>query len=369
MEPAAGITVNENPSSNSDPLHQHQQQQQTSNNDETHVITMSAKQNQPQLQQQQQPQAVSIYCIYSANPTELVPNSTRWFKDGQLLHLGSGISLQATGGAQANLAPEALAGETDSQQDLASSIATSEHEQQQQHLTETLTPTGYPVLTIHRVSRRDAGLYECQLANSVGLSERLPASEACRLEVNFRPKVQLRLFRPTKQLRSAATYTAADFSMADLTEIDLEQELLLTGSSLVLSCEVLESKPNKIHKFHWFKGPMVRKSLLNRRSFQAGEQFAGSGSTSSTSQTTTMNGDTFGKQQQQQLMGVTESGQFVLQSLAANFTPQSFSCSAFNSLGASERSQPMDIQLSYTPGKFVLYLTIRSVCEMEKFHV
>lgn len=264
MEPAGGISVNEH----------HHEQKPGAGGGENNVIVAS------QQQQQHQP-AVSIYCIYSANPIELTANSTRWFKDGLQLALPS------------------------------SSDA---------HLSESLTATGYPVLNINQVSRRDAGRYDCQLANSVGTSERLPSSEAARLEVNFRPSVRLRLLKPAARSATAMFHhqaSTSSFQMDELTEIDPSEELILAGQTYVLVCDVLEARPSKIEKFHWL-----------RKSLGLGQQ-----------------------QQPNQLIGVSEASQFVLSSLAANFSPASYACAASNALGTSDNSNQLELQLSYRPGE------------------
>lgn len=247
-------------------------------------------------------ESLSIYCIYSANPFQLLPNSTRWFKDGQPL-------VQVVHVADSRPTDRFL---------------------------ESTTATGYPVLSIKHANRRDAGRYDCQVANSVGPSERLPASESCRLEVNFRPSVQLRLYRATKadgheQGRRAAGANYV-YPMDELAEVNVEQELVLAGASLVLVCDILEAKPGKIKKFHWFSGPasVSASARASTASRQTGSRSASGGL---------------------RLVGVSELGQFRLDSIQANFTPTSFACSASNAIGPSEQSNQIDLQLSYAPGK------------------
>lgn len=208
------------------------------------------------------PSSVSIYCIYSANPSELVSNSSRWFKDGQPLVL---------------------------------------HDQQR--ISESLTATGYPVLNINQVRRQDAGLYECQLANSVGPSERLPAGEQSRLEVNFRASVKLHL------------------KDSERAELEPSYDLIQPGVSLDLVCEVTEAKPTRIQRFHWFARPLKPEAGGRRSATPL------------------------------QLLAVTDSNKFALAKLAANFTPTGYTCSASNALGPSEPSNQLELQLSYVPGK------------------
>lgn len=243
MEPAAGLVVNEA------------------------VPPKALAEILPSPFEQQQAQvsssSVSIYCIYSANPSELMPNSSRWFKDGHQLVL---------------------------------------HDQQR--ITESLTATGYPVLNINQVNRNDAGLYECQLSNAIGQSERLPAGEQSRLEVNFRPSVRLRLM---------------DGALAGH-ELDPSQDLVQPGVPLDLVCEVIEAKPSRIQRFHWFARPLT-------------------------------DGASRGSAAPLQLLAVTDSNKFALTKLAANYTPTGYTCSASNTLGASEPSNQLELRLSFLPGK------------------
>lgn len=240
MEPAAGIVVNE---------------AAPPRIAEIPIITMEeTKASEPSSS------SVSIYCIFSANPSELLANSTRWFKDGQPLQLAD-----------------------------------------QHRLTESLTATGYPTLNINQVRRSDAGLYECQVANSIGASERLPTSEQSRLEVNFRPSVKLHLVDSERR------------------EIEPSLDLVQAGASLDLVCEVLEAKPTRVQRFHWFARAQ---GGVGRRSNPL------------------------------QLLAVTDSNKFALAKLAANFTPTGYACSGSNALGPSEPSNQVELQLSYLPGKY-----------------
>lgn len=274
-----------------------------------------------------------VYCIFSANPNDLVPNSTRWFKDGQ--QLTSVVSMANARRRQDEPFDESA------EPDAPSSP----------HLSESLTATGYPVLTIRHATRRDSGLYDCQVANSVGTSERLPASESCRVDVNFRPSVKLRLFKPTKSAGEAASY-----STDELVELDLRQEIVRPGERYVLQCEVTEAQPAKIKRFQWWQSrergvqsrsaptnPIDRTAQLSRRREWASGQSAQAASVAS---------QPSAQQEEQLLMGTSESGQLVLGSLAANFSATSYFCAASNSLGASEPSNRVRLQLSYTPGKF-----------------
>jgi len=275
MEPAAGITVSENGGLSFE---------QTAPSERgDNVITP------PNFRQ---PTDLSIYCIYSAYPSELVVNSTRWFKDGKQLNVKRFSKLDPTNVSQ----------------------------QQLHHLSETTTATGYPVLTIRQVSRLDAGLYDCQVANSVGTSERLPASESCKVVVNFRPSVQIGLYKAP--LGASMRAPDSSYPMEELSELDPTKDLILPGASFVLVCQVLEAQPDKIQKFHWFKRQPT--------SAQARAELI----------------PTMG-----QLVSITETNQLVLSSLAANFTPATFTCLAFNQIGPSEQSNQVEIQLSYAPGK------------------
>lgn len=270
MEPAAGILVNEfEPASQGGEALARRQQEETAPG----LAAQSAE-------------LVQIYCIYTANPSQLLADSVRWFKDGQPLI----VSTAAAGG----------------------------------RLQEATTPTGYPVLRISRVQRQDAGAYECQLANSVGQSERLPASESCRLDVNFRPAVQLRLLRVAKGDEGPAVAGGLT-DHSGLEEVEPLQALVLARDEFVLACQVLEAQPGRIAKFHWF-----------------------SGGTSSSGSANAAAGTAAGLRP----MGVTEGERFKLNPLQANFTPTSFACAASNAIGQSDLSNSIDLRLSYTPGKF-----------------
>lgn len=276
MEPASGIVVSElsSPSSSVD------NSGDSENHNSAAKLDAALGDNRNQI---------SIYCIYTANPSELLANSTRWFKDGLPLN-------------------------------------TIDNNNNRHRYSESFTPTGYPVLTINQVNRRDAGYYDCQVANSVGLSERLSTSDACKVEVNFRPTVRMRLFRLIDQQKRANHLSAED-----IVEADLNQELILPGNSYVFMCDIVEAQPNKIQKFYWFKRPIIQQQQ-NRQQDK--------------------NNNNFLQQEQEQLLSITELNQFVINSLNANFTSASYACSASNSLGVSDNSNRIDLQLSYSPGKF-----------------
>lgn len=266
MEPAAGITVSE---------------------------------FSQQAGQEQQP--VQIYCIYSANPFQLVPGSVRWFKDGLPLVAASLLADRRV---------------------------------------ESFTPTGYPMLVLKQANRADAGRYDCQLANSVGTSERLPSSEACKLEVNFRPSVQLKLLKTlgvdSTPLGNEQEPTAGN---GNLIEVDLEQELALPGDEFVLACNVLEAQPGKINSFHWFSRPYVGTANGQQTSEDPNQKSA-----------TGISRNPAGQLNLRPL-AITEGPKFKLAPMRANFTPASYSCAAVNAIGQSDPSEPIDLQLSYTPGK------------------
>lgn len=279
MEPATGITINELDSNG------------VKLSDADNVIHSKSSSSSDEL---------NIYCIYSAYPTDLLANSTRWFKDGQQL-------------------------------------VDVDRRDKSGRFQESITPTGYPVLTIRQVNRMDAGSYDCQLSNAVGSSERVPFAEAAKVEVNFRPSVRARMLRATSQLARSGEYAPNE-----LVNFDTSQELILPGSSFVLSCDVVEAKPSKIDKFVWY-----RRDLLNNNNNNSRRRSTGSKSTPKAVPVKVA-------ADEPSVIHISESGQFVLNSMTANFTPSSFTCSAFNSLGSSAQSNQIDIQLSYTPGKFNL---------------
>lgn len=309
MEPATGLTTSETTSKPAD-----SKESSSSSNSE-----------------------LRIYCIFSANPNEIQPNSTRWFKDG--IQLSNVIHL-ATPTQAASIRHQNGVTETH--------IDSKPESADDPHLSESITATGYPVLTIREPTRRDAGLYDCQVSNSIGSSERIPASESCRVEINFKPSVRLRIFRPNSSASKSAT-SSAGFPMDQLSEVDLSQEIVTPGSIYVLLCDVLEAQPRKIKKYQWWQSSSSSSSTSisssSRRSTDKPKAWE------SRQQTAVKQAEPQ-KEEPQFSLGSSESGQLVLAPLAANFTPTSYSCSAFNSLGSSEPSERIQLELSYTPGEF-----------------
>lgn len=154
--------------------------------------------------------AISVYCIFSANPMHLIANSTRWFKDGALLE------------------PSQSAG----------------------RLIESRTPTGYPVLTVARPLRHDSGAYECQVSNAIGASERLPASEQLRIDVAHKASVRVKVLRAFADDNDDSVDEGK--AAGPEVEVDLDKDLVVPGAKFVLRCEVLAANPKKIIKFHWY---------------------------------------------------------------------------------------------------------------------
>lgn len=104
---------------------------------------------QPVLMVNESSDSVNIYCTFNANPSSLVKERTKWFKDGRELRLKS------------------LKGRVTS------------------HF------SGYPILTLNNVSRDDGGSYFCELANTVGVAR--PESPL-ELSVVHAPTVVLRVY-------------------------------------------------------------------------------------------------------------------------------------------------------------------------------
>lgn len=338
MEPASGISINEPDESNK--------------------------------QQQQQQNDIRIYCIFSANPNQLVANSTRWFKDGR--QLSNVLSEQQ----QAN-------------ELLRRRQATSQEESESQ-LSESVTVSGYPVLTIRQASRKDAGLYDCQLANSVGFSERLATSESTRLEVNFRPTVQVQIYKfdPNNESNLQATTTVinnlSNHAISHLTNSTLQeqatllqssqlfdpsQEIVKSDSSFLLRCNVLEAQPNKVLRFRWFKTTTTSKldtsnhpqttlltNLHNNNIADHDDDVAAAAAGragAKSSQNYISSGQLEEIQFQTTSLSVQQQQIILVGPLGANFTPTSYFCLAENALGAGQLSeQPARLQLSYLPGKF-----------------
>ena len=242
MEPAAGLLVDEQP-----------QQQRLAGGE---------------LEQAGEQKSVEIYCIYTANPSQLLENSTRWFKDGHQLSLDRARHLESQ------------------------------------------TKTGYPMLKIAQPNRHDAGHYECQVSNELGTSQRLPAGETCKLEVHFRPSVALQVRRLGGEL------------------LEPDGDLLVAGAALELVCTVLEARPERVDKFQWFAQPT--------RAPKADS--SGAAPT------------------ERRLIGTTEANKLSLAPLTGDFEPSSFACVAQNSLGPSEPSNWINLELSRAPGKFELAL-------------
>lgn len=279
---------------------------------------------------------VSIYCIYSSNPGQLIPNSTRWFKNGHLL---DGVI------AATSQQPS---------EDELNDPDTSEQHIKSNHLVESFTATGYPVLTINQVTRYDAGFYDCQVRNSVGQSERLPTSDSCKLEVNFRPRVQLRLYRAIAP-KDPQQFLAGSYALNELIEVDVSQELVMPGGHFVLLCDVLEAQPNNVDNYYWFKrGQPGSPTRLNNQ-----QRSTPAPAPAPTSTSTSISKLVASSQVEPQLLiNKTDSGQLALGPLPSNYTWSSFACAASNSLGPSEQSNKIELQLSYTPGKFAFFFPL-----------
>lgn len=274
--------------------------------------------------------SISVYCIYSANPSTLLAgaNGTRWFKDGHLLDIPTLTTLPTVMQQQQQQQPQALT---------SASAANG-------RLVESRTPTGYPVLTINRPNRRDSGHYECQVSNQVGQSERLPLSDQCRVEITHRPKVGLRVFRlstgaPDSNDRASAEQDswALDES-SQLAEVNLDADLVLTGARFVLQCDVLEANPSKILKFHWYSISSTRtRPMANKKSISASRPDSIGEQHQTTTSMTTHN--------------VSEANRFVIGPIGSDFKPTKFSCAATNAMGQSDRSDPIGVRLSHAPGE------------------
>lgn len=330
MEPAAGFTIDEAPASKWAVNEQLDDGGEVNNR-------KAAASSSGELQ---------IYCIYSANPRELLPNSTRWFKDGRqltnVLQLGAGVELKARRHSPTNTNNNPVR----EHNPLAQDSPLVELPFAQHRLSESTTANGYPVLTIRQPGRQDAGNYDCQLANSVGLSERLAPSEACRLEVNFRPSVQVRIFSAPPLTESPSRNAhSANLSLGELAELDLEREIIRPDSSYVLVCDLVEAEPRKIRRFHWWR----QKSAVAQA--EPAPTIRG--------HTPPQHGDQDSQQleqppHQQQPFSTGDSSQLLVGPLGANFTPTAFACAATNALGRGEPSRSLRLQLSYLPGKLSL---------------
>lgn len=96
---------------------------------------------------------VNIYCTFNSNPTELIENETKWYKDDQLL-------------------------DTEESQHYISSLS------------------GYPILTIVNPMRNDSGLYYCSVANNIGVGR---AEQPIPVNVLFPPVVSLQIYPNPEQ--------------------------------------------------------------------------------------------------------------------------------------------------------------------------
>lgn len=94
--------------------------------------------------------SVTIFCTYDANPMALLPNDTKWFKDGLQLDTSSS-----------------------------------------QYLTSGGTGGEYPKLTIYDLTRNDTGDYGCEVSNLMGTGR---PKQALRLDVFFVPSVVLQIY-------------------------------------------------------------------------------------------------------------------------------------------------------------------------------
>ena len=96
---------------------------------------------------------VNIYCTFNSNPTELIENETKWYKDDQLLDTEDG-----------------------------------------EHYISSLS--GYPILTIVNPMRNDSGAYYCSVANNIGAGK---AEEEIPVNVLFPPTVNLQIYPNPEQ--------------------------------------------------------------------------------------------------------------------------------------------------------------------------
>ncbi|CAG2160554.1 unnamed protein product [Oppiella nova] len=96
---------------------------------------------------------VNIYCTFSSNPPEIIENSTKWYKDNQILALNDS-----------------------------------------QHYMSSLS--GYPILTIVNPMRNDSGAYFCSVSNDIGIGK---PEEPSRLNVLFPPTVNLQIYPNPEQ--------------------------------------------------------------------------------------------------------------------------------------------------------------------------
>lgn len=382
MEPASGISINEQP-----------QQQDDFNS----VLQQNDKQQND----------IRIYCIFSANPNELVPNSTRWFKDGRQL---TNVIVQASSPLQLQQQQQQNSNELMKRRQASDNMMLEDGQfmSSSSNLFESVTVSGYPVLTIRGASRKDAGLYDCQLANSVGFSERLAPSESTKIEVNFRPSVEVQIYKfdpNNNNLQLTTTTTTINGNnihqapisylqrnqdnsttqqqqqmtiLQNLQLFDPSQEIVKSDSSFLLHCNVLEAQPNKVIRFRWFKtianpADLLAKSHNNNNKRNSAynddngnvHNYNDNRAKTSSQYTTLLNGQleeipfplmtttssTSNQQPQQQII--------LLGPLGANFTPTSYFCLAENALGAGQLSQKAArLELSYLPGKFTYKISL-----------
>lgn len=180
----------------------------------------------------------------------------------------------------------------------------------------TLTTRGFPSLTIRSVDKSDAANYDCQLANELGFSERLPVGESCKLSVKYTPLVELHVLQSSVGSligQSSARLHALE-SSGELIRVDLESKLVRANDAFVLACELLDAMPRELLKVQW----------LRRR--QASDDW--------------------------QLLATSNAKFLALPALEANATGALFACVGLNELGAGRQSNEALLALSKAPGKF-----------------
>lgn len=199
---------------------------------------------------------VQIYCVYQANPSELLQNndSIRWFKNDQPLLLDHTPELTTTNNNGLSLSRQYT-------------------ESKYVQLT---TANGYPMLIIKRPNRQDSGLYDCQVENQIGRSQRLDSRQSCQVQIQFRPVVRMRLFKLMGANNGAISGNQQQLAMNyehqiaatingdnsngnnnnnnhNINEIDLSVDIVHEGDNLLLVCDTLEAEPKQINRYYWYK--------------------------------------------------------------------------------------------------------------------
>lgn len=275
-----------------------------------------------------EPSDAIIYCVYSANPSELQPFAStsssqqllfgklqqsnsqlvRWFKDGK--------HMQFSG---------------DNYEDIVTGTK----------YVSSFTSNKLPMLTILSPNRHSSGKYSCQVSNYIGSSELLSTNEMCELVVNFVPTTSVKILSLDSLNLLDYHHSDKGIEQSKLEQLDNEgklrvvevsSEILTRGSRLVLACELVSGMPREINSYRWYTKPSLGTRINSTNSVNDGSQKDGSW----------------------QLVAHSASvGKYLeLEPLEDNYGDKLFACSAVNEAGLGQPSNSSIVGVSKLPGKY-----------------